>query len=206
MNVNWKITDESGTQTDDNQSLWISFDLDQAISKVSKTYTSSTEATHSPIASKLFGFPWVDSITINTNSILIKRQDWVDFDIIAEPLKELIGEHFSNDQATYEENPEPATAPIEEVDLSNYSEQEALVVKFLTEDVNPQVASHGGKISFVKLDNTSVHLKMEGGCQGCGMAAVTLKEGVEKSLIEQFDFISEVIDTTDHASGIRPYL
>ncbi|MGH1468976.1 MAG: NifU family protein [Bdellovibrionales bacterium] len=207
MNVTWKITDENGIAAEDTQSLWIAFDLDQDISNRIKTYSSSSEATPSPIASKLFGFPWVEEITVATRGLLIKRQSWVDFDIIAEPLKELISEHFnSSSPTTFEENPEPQVAAVEEYDLAEYSENEGLIVQFLAEEVNPQVASHGGKISFVKLEGTMVHLKMEGGCQGCGMAAVTLKEGVEKSLLERFDFISEVIDTTDHSSGIRPYL
>lgn len=216
MNITWKLTDENGNDTTDEQSLWIVFDLaskeNRTISKKTKTYSSSAEAALSPIASKLFGFPWVEEITIAPQSLLIRRQDWVDFDIIAEPLKELISEHFkayeseNKTSQNFEENPDPVLAPIGEVNLSDYSEQEALIVKFLAEEVNPQVASHGGKISFVKLDKKTVHLKMEGGCQGCEMAQMTLKEGVEKSLLERFDFISSVVDTTDHSSGVNPYL
>ena len=72
--------------------------------------------------------------------------------------------------------------------------------------MNPQVASHGGKISLVKLDGTDLLLKMEGGCQGCSMAQATLKDGVETTILERFDFVKQVIDTTDHGSGINPYL
>lgn len=207
MNVTWKITDQNGSETKDTSSLWIAFDLDQTISTKFKTYSSSAEASHSPIASKLFGFPWVEEITVSNQGILVKRQDWVDFDIIADPLKELIAEHFNSSEATsFEENPDPVVAPVENVDLSSYSKEDALIVKFLTEEVNPQVASHGGKISFVKMESGTVHLLMEGGCQGCGMAKVTLIDGVQTSLMKQFDFVKKVVDTTDHDSGIRPYL
>lgn len=206
MNVTWKLTDENGNETDNKDSLWIAFDLDLKISKKIKTYSNSGEASSSPVASKLFGFPWVEEITVAPDALLIKRQDWVDFDIIADPLKELITEHFSGANGEIEENADPVLAPIENIDLTKYSENEAHIVKFLTEEVNPQVASHGGKISLVKLDGTDLHLKMEGGCQGCSMAAATLKDGVETSILERFNFVKQVIDTTDHGSGINPYL
>ncbi len=207
MNVEWKITDNNGVKTTDTKSLWIGFNLDQEISNRTKTYSSSAQASLSPIASKIFGFPWVEEVTVFAKQILIKRQDWVDFNIIAEPLKELISEHFSlNESSFFEENPEPEINNVKEYNPADYSKEERLIIEFLAEEVNPQVASHGGKISFIKLKNKSVYLKMEGGCQGCGMAAITLKEGVEKSLLEKFDFITTVIDTTDHSSGIKPYL
>ncbi len=207
MNIQWKITDNQGEETKDTESLWIAFNLSQKISDKTKTYSSNAQAMGSPMASKLFGFPWVEEVTIDTKQILIKRQSWVDFDIIAEPLKELISEHFSlNESAFFEENPEPQITNTQKNNPTHYSKEESLIVEFLAEEVNPQVASHGGHILFIKLENKSVYLKMEGGCQGCGMAAVTLKEGVEKSLLEKFDFITSVIDITDHSSGTKPYI
>ncbi len=207
MNVKWTLTDQTGAVTQDANTLWIAFDTNLSISKKTKTYSSNTEAMQSPIASKLFGFPWVEEITVSPGGLLVKRQDWVDFDIIADPLKELIEEHFkSKDEGDLEENPDPVVVKVEAVDLSDYSKEEALIVEFLTEEVNPQVASHGGKISFVKLEDGTVHLLMEGGCQGCGMAKVTLIDGVQTSLMGKFDFVKKVVDTTDHASGIKPYL
>lgn len=211
MNVDYQLATEDAKATEDKSTLWIAFLTDEAISKKAKTYNSSVVAGGSPLASKLFGFPWVDEVKIAPSSIMVKRQDWVDFDIIAEPLKELIIEHLSNATTPIEENPEPKNEAAEvsnqpAADLSGYTEQEALVISYLDQHVNPQVASHGGKISFVKLDKGGVvHLKMEGGCQGCSSAQATLKDGVEKSLIGSFDFIKEVVDTTDHDSGVRPY-
>jgi len=208
MNVNYQLSTEDAKATEDTNTLWIAFLVDETVSKTGKTYNSSVVAGSSPLAAKLFGFPWVDEVKIAPSSIMVKRQDWVDFDIIAEPLKELITEHLSNAVAPIEENPEPQTPAADEpqADLSGFTEQEALVISYLDQHVNPQVASHGGKISFVKMtDQGSVHLKMEGGCQGCSSAQATLRDGVEKSLMESFDFIKEVIDTTDHDSGVKPY-
>jgi Fe-S cluster biogenesis protein NfuA len=206
MNVNYHLCTDEAQATEDKNTLWIAFLTEGEISKSSKTYTSSVAAGTSPLASKIFGFPWVEEVRLSPTSIMIKRQEWVDFEIIAEPLKELIEEHLTNAEQPIEENPEPA--PAENVTPTNtegLNEQESLIVNFLDQEVNPQVAAHGGKISFVKLLEGDVHLKMEGGCQGCGMAQATLRDGVETSLKENFDFVKNVVDTTDHDSGVKPF-
>ncbi|MBW3553099.1 MAG: NifU family protein [Gemmatimonadetes bacterium] len=71
--------------------------------------------------------------------------------------------------------------------------------------VNPAVASHGGEITLVDIDGDTVYLELGGGCQGCGMARVTLKQGVEKMLKEAIPEIGGIVDVTDHASGANPY-
>ena len=75
----------------------------------------------------------------------------------------------------------------------------------LETQVNPGVASHGGKIELVEIRGSSAILKMSGGCQGCGSAKATLKLGVEKALRAQIPEITEVIDVTDHSAGSNPY-
>ena len=79
------------------------------------------------------------------------------------------------------------------------------VEKVLNEKINPSIASHGGQISLVAIDDATAYLRFSGGCQGCGMANVTLKQGVEKALLEDVPEIKRVLDITDHASGSNPY-
>lgn len=83
----------------------------------------------------------------------------------------------------------------------------AMRVQYLLDaEVNPQLASHGGRVKLesVGADNEVV-LRFGGGCQGCGMADVTLKQGVEKTLRARFPEITAVLDATDHAAGNSPY-
>ena len=76
----------------------------------------------------------------------------------------------------------------------------------LTSEVNPGLASHGGMVSLEQITpEMDVILRFGGGCHGCGMANVTLKEGIEKTLKENFPEINAVIDATDHATGDNPY-
>lgn len=71
--------------------------------------------------------------------------------------------------------------------------------------INPAVAAHGGRVALVDVRDTVVYVELAGGCQGCGMATVTLKQGIERMLREAFPEITEVVDVTDHARGTNPY-
>lgn len=81
----------------------------------------------------------------------------------------------------------------------------AAVQKALDEKINPGVASHGGHIALVAVEDDTAYLKFGGGCQGCGMVNVTLKQGVERILFEDVPAIRKVMDVTDHAAGSNPY-
>ena len=75
----------------------------------------------------------------------------------------------------------------------------------LEQQVNPAIASHGGGAELVSVDGTIAYLKLMGGCQGCGMAQVTLRQGIERIIMEAIPEVSGVVDVTDHASGTDPY-
>jgi Fe/S biogenesis protein NfuA len=79
------------------------------------------------------------------------------------------------------------------------------IQELLDERINPAVAAHGGHIALLDVGDDAIYIEMSGGCQGCGMANVTLKHGVEAMIQEVFPEIKQVIDTTDHASGSNPY-
>ena len=74
-------------------------------------------------------------------------------------------------------------------------------------EVNPQLASHGGHVSVQEVSADGVVLlRFGGGCHGCGMADVTLKQGIEKTLMARVPGVIAVRDATDHASGHAPYI
>ncbi|WP_049622615.1 NfuA family Fe-S biogenesis protein [Frateuria defendens] len=76
----------------------------------------------------------------------------------------------------------------------------------LDAEINPRLASHGGRISLLEVDAEGVVvLQFGGGCHGCGMVDVTLKQGVERTLRERVPEITAVRDATDHAGGTQPY-
>ena len=77
--------------------------------------------------------------------------------------------------------------------------------QLLDERINPQVAAHGGHIALVDVADDTVYLRLEGGCQGCGMADVTLKQGVANEIRALVPAITKILDVTDHAGGTNPY-
>lgn len=80
------------------------------------------------------------------------------------------------------------------------------IMKVIDDEINPMVASHGGRIDLVDFVDKNVYLEMSGGCQGCAASTQTLKQGVEQILRENFgDDINQIYDVTDHNSGDNPY-
>ena len=98
--------------------------------------------------------------------------------------------------------PEPM-GPMPELDLDD--PVVAKVIEVLAVQINPQIAAHGGYAELVAVEASVAYLRMGGGCQGCGMAAATLSQGIEVAILDTVPEITEVVDVTDHASGTNPY-
>jgi Fe/S biogenesis protein NfuA len=79
------------------------------------------------------------------------------------------------------------------------------VQRLIDEEINPAIASHGGFVHLLDLRDGVAYVELGGGCQGCGMAHVTLKRGVEARILEVVPGVRQVVDTTDHAGGTNPY-
>ncbi|MEO5656200.1 MAG: NifU family protein [Nitrospiria bacterium] len=88
----------------------------------------------------------------------------------------------------------PPTGPVAEA-----------VQKVIREQINPGVAGHGGNVTLVDVKDDIAYVKLGGGCQGCGMADVTLKQGIVVMIKKAVPEIKDVLDVTDHAGGNNPY-
>ncbi len=108
---------------------------------------------------------------------------------------------FKFDNPNKPEVPEVGSGP--RGDLAGSAAEK--VQQLLERELNPAVAAHGGRINFVGVKDNKVYLSFGGGCHGCGMVDVTLKQGVEARIRELIPEIEEVIDTTDHSSGENPF-
>lgn len=100
-------------------------------------------------------------------------------------------------------SPSPAVGTMPTADLSGDVPQR--VIQVLDQQINPSIASHGGSAELVAVEGDTAYLRLGGGCQGCGMASVTLNQGIEVALREAVPEIAKVVDVTDHASGTNPY-
>lgn len=75
----------------------------------------------------------------------------------------------------------------------------------LDTEINPAVAAHGGAINLVDVQDTEVYIEMSGGCQGCAMSRMTLRQGVERMVSQAVPEVTAIHDVTDHMSGENPY-
>jgi Fe/S biogenesis protein NfuA len=77
--------------------------------------------------------------------------------------------------------------------------------QLLDQQVNPAIAAHGGVANLVKVEDDAAYIAMGGGCQGCALSAMTLREGIESAILAAIPEITSVVDTTDHGAGENPF-
>ena len=171
-----------------------------AISAQDKTYSEADQATASPVAHKIFGFPWTAQVRVGQNFVEITKQDWVDWAVLEEPLLGLLTEHFSG-RENIEENPQPVAKKEKQLD----SPEAQIIQKLIEEQINPALSSHGGYVVLHSVEEGTVFLEMGGGCQGCAMSYQTLKEGIEGAIIQTVPSIKTVVDVTNHEMGQNPF-
>lgn len=79
------------------------------------------------------------------------------------------------------------------------------VAQVIAKQINPGVRAHGGYVNLIDVQDGVAYISMNGGCQGCGVAAITLRHGIEKTIREAVPAIQSVVDTTDHTQGKNPF-
>ncbi len=102
-------------------------------------------------------------------------------------------------------NPNPATPPITEGEIELEGSIEERVQQLIELYINPAIAAHGGFVTLAGIEEDRALVELGGGCQGCGLAAMTLRQGIESSIKHHVPEILEVVDVTDHAAGENPF-
>jgi Fe-S cluster biogenesis protein NfuA len=155
------------------------------------------KAAGSPLAEALFALPGVASVLVSHDTVTVTRSgpgEWPD-------LARQVG-------AAIRVQLQSGTAPVGESALAGMpgeDEIRARVEHLLETQINPAVGSHGGWVELLGVERNNVFLRLGGGCQGCGMADVTLKQGIETLLRQEIPELGDVLDQTDHAAGRNPY-
>lgn len=90
--------------------------------------------------------------------------------------------------------------------LTGHDAHRAKAQQVVDEQLNPNLASHGGWVEIQASDGADLYMTMGGGCQGCGSAAATMRQGVEAAIRQAVPEIGAIHDATDHAAGVNPYM
>ncbi len=161
------------------------------------------EAEGWPMVQRIMRVAGVHSVIVKGNMLIVAKHAGAEWPKLLQPIEDAIR---SGLDPTVDDVASPVDA-IAAAAAGTGPEDELRnrVQAILDSEINPSVASHGGYISLLDVQGTRIFLHMGGGCQGCGMASATLRQGVETTLRSQIPEISEILDTTDHAAGANPY-
>jgi len=149
-------------------------------------YTSFDEAKGNPLAMKLFGFPFVTGVFIQSNFITVMKSDMVSWQDVVMELREFIRDYLSQGGEVVTELSEAIRTPEQlaatTVHAEAASELEEKIIAILDAEIAPAVAQDGGNITFKGYENGVVNVVLRGACSGCPSSTVTLKNGIETLL------------------------
>ena len=176
------------------------------------SFTIGDDTTPSPLAKELLSIDGVTSVKMDAYAVETTFHDEADWEVLGKTVETTIQEFIISGQPVYQSNQDEEKTMnkkfsfgFKEVKGRPREEQMKIVESLLEKEINPAVAAHGGYFNLIDIKDNNVYVELGGGCQGCGMATVTLKQGVETRLREALPEMDTLIDVTDHASGNDPY-
>lgn len=169
----------------------LKFILNEPICDETLEIKDRNQARRSPLAEKILGFPWAKTVFLGENFVTVTKEDWLEWDMICDPLSELIKEHLDQGgKALLPKAPEKKATQSSEKD----SKEAQKIKDILERDIQPAVAMDGGYIEFVSYKDGIVYLSLQGACSGCPSSAFTLKQGIENRLKQFLPEIKEVME------------
>ncbi len=163
----------------------------------SAVFNDSGRAKGSPLAESLFNISGVSALKIAGNVVRVTRTSPEDWKTAAGPIAAVIRKHLKSGK--------PAVAAGFKDERMSDEKIRAKVQDLFDREITPALAGHGGVAELVEVKDGSIYVRLGGGCQGCGMAQATLRQGIERTIREKVPEVDEVLDATDHASGKNPY-
>ena len=135
------------------------------------------------------------------------RDNFYDFGDVEVVIDDVSIKSLEGSTIDYKEDLNAAGFIIDNPNKPIFNDIERDVQELLNSHINPQIKSHGGQVDVVRYDedDSILYIEMSGGCQGCSSSAVTLKNGVEQMIYEEFPDIDDIRDVTDHDAGENPY-
>ena len=152
-------------------------------------------AAYSPLAAELLAIPGIESALIADNTVTVSAAHEVDWPALG--IGNVIRRHLRSGAA--------AVSGAYFSSLPSEADLKWAIGDLLEREINPAVAQHGGWVELIDVRRNNVYLRLGGGCQGCGAADVTLKQGIEKAIRGLAPSVGEILDTTDHAAGRNPF-
>ncbi len=166
-----------------------------------RRFASADEAKGSPLAEAIFAIPagGVTEVIVSGNIVTVVKDNPAPWQAVGKAVGAAIRAAAASGAPPVAAKAAAAAGAVNDDAL--YEQ----VAKVFDEQVNPMVARHGGHVELIDVQDAVVMLRMGGGCQGCGMADVTLRQGIEGMLAQLVPAVRGIVDITDHTSGANPY-
>lgn len=151
----------------------------------------------SPLLEALFEIDGISQVMVAGNTLTIAKTTSDTWPQLGQRIGTVIREQFASGKTLIDPNVETKLPSEEDIRRK--------VEELFDKQINPAIASHGGRVELVDVQGTKVFVRLGGGCQGCASAQATLRYGIERAIREILPEVSEVIDATDHTSGTNPF-
>lgn len=166
---------------------------DRRIATETISFANAQGAARSPLAKKLFGFPWAAGVFIGPDFVTVTKQDWVKWEVLAEPLADLIEEHLRRGEAVLLPPPSSDSATVTSGPRADDTPTVQRIKRILDQEIRPAVAMDGGDITFSSYQDGRLYVQLQGSCSGCPSATMTLKDGIENRLRAEIPELIEVV-------------
>jgi len=168
-----------------------------------RRFTSAAEAEGSPLAERIFAIPggFVTEVMVSGENVTVTKASEAPWQAVGKAVGSAIRETLRGAVPAVAAAAPRGAGPAGPGDDELYER----VADLFEQEVNPMVARHGGFVELIDVQEAVVMLRMGGGCQGCGMASVTLRQGIEGVLAQHIPEVKAVVDITDHGAGANPY-
>ena len=174
-------------------------------------YGDLAAAAESPLAAAVLALGGLESVEFDSAFVVALMKDDADWDALMERVPAVIKAHLEAGKPVLNDGPQAAGQSGKKYNFGfqqvtrTPEEQFKLVQQLFDQEVNPAVAQHGGHFTLLEVKENRIFVQLGGGCQGCGQADVTLRQGVEQRLKQVMPEMVALIDVTDHAAGENPY-
>jgi Fe-S cluster biogenesis protein NfuA len=168
-----------------------------------RRFTSAEEAKGSPLAEALFAVAggFVTQVLVSGQTVTVTKASEAPWQALGKAMGAAIRGALQGPVPAVAAAAPRAAGPGGPSDDELYER----VADLMEQEINPMVGRHGGVVELIDVQDAVVMLRMGGGCQGCGMASVTLRQGIEGLFARHIPEVQGVVDITDHASGANPY-
>jgi NFU1 iron-sulfur cluster scaffold homolog, mitochondrial len=185
-------------EVDRRNSMVCRFTVPRTLYVGTKTVSSAGEAKDLPLAEKLICLAGVEKLQLIGHLLVITKtadREWID---LGKEIETIVTSYLISGEALTTDDVH------EKMMLMGRNTREK--VQYLVDtQINPGVAEHGGSVQVVDVRDDSLYLRLHGGCQGCGAADFTLKQGIETIVKRAVPEIHQIIDLTNHGAGMNPY-